>query len=117
MEQRLVTLDTINSGAAIDLFEEEFEKLLKNVADDNTEASKERSITVTLKVKPSKTREQAVTTVSVTSRLAPLKPHESLIVLSNDGSKIQAFALSPEKQEDLPGIENVRQFPPAAGGK
>lgn len=118
MESRIVTLDTINSGAVIDLFTEEFDKLLANVADDNTEADKVRSISIKLSVKPSKDRSKADTKVEVTSRLAPLKPHESFIVLSSDGSKVQAFTTSPAKQQELPGVEaeNVRQFPQAAGG-
>lgn len=97
----------------MDLFEEEFDKLLRNVADDNTDADKVREITIKLAVKPNKTREKADTKVTVTSRLAPLKAHESMIVLSSDGKKVSAFTLTPEKQPEL-GI-NVREFP-AVGG-
>jgi hypothetical protein len=71
MEGRIVSLETINSGAVIDLFTEAFEKLLENVADDNTEPDKVRSITIKLAVKPSKDRSKADTKVEVTSRLAP----------------------------------------------
>jgi hypothetical protein len=117
MESRMVTLDTINSGAVIDLFTEEFDKLLANIADENTDSDKTRSITIKLSVKPKKDRSKADTKVEVTSRLAPLKPHESMIVLSSDGKKVQAFTIDDAKQQELPEVEpNVRTFPQTAGG-
>jgi hypothetical protein len=119
VESKIVTLDTINGGAVVDLFEEELTKLLKNIADDNTDAGKVRSISIKLSVKPSSDRSKADTKVEVTSRLAPLKPHESFIVLSSDGKSIQAFTTAPVKQQELPGVsDNVREFPgqQASGG-
>lgn len=117
MESKLVSLDTINNGAVIDLFNEEFEKLLMNISDDNTQPDKQRSISITLRVKPSKDRSKADTTVEVKSNLAPLKPNESFIVFSSDGRRVQAFTTSPAKEQTLPGIdENVRAFPATGTG-
>jgi hypothetical protein len=117
VESKIVTLDTINGGAVVDLFEEELTKLLENIADDNTDAGKVRSISIKLSVKPISDRSKADTKVEVTSRLAPLKPHESFIVLSSDGKNVQAYTTAPVKQQELPGVsDNVREFTQASGG-
>jgi hypothetical protein len=117
IESREVSLVTINSGAIADLFAEEFEKLVANVADENTLPGKTRSITIKVSVKPTSTREMAATRVEVTSQLAPLKPHESTIVFTSDGEKVSAFTMDPGKQQPLEGLdENIRRFAASAGG-
>lgn len=91
MSYKPVSLESINSGAVTELFDEEFKRLLANIADENTEPNASRSITIKVVVKPQKNRESANTKISVTSALAPIKPNEGLIMFSSDGSKIQAF--------------------------
>jgi hypothetical protein len=114
VDQKKVTLDTINSGAAIDLFNEEFSALLKNLADENTSPTKTRTITLKVTVKPNETRESAATMVEVSHSFAPMKPHAGMVVFSSDGRNIEAFAVSQGKQPDLPG---VIQFAEKAGGQ
>jgi hypothetical protein len=116
-ESKVATLDTINSGAIADLFKAEFDKLLLNIADDNTEPDKVRSVTIKVTVKPTKNREMAATTVEVNSKLAPLKPNESTVVFAFDGRNVEAYVRGPVNQPDLIGDENLRRFPDAAGGQ
>lgn len=78
-----VTLQTLNRGAVIDLFNVEFEKLLANINDENTSPTTSRSITIKIEVKPGKTRRDAESRISVTSRLAPIKPAESTLYLDS----------------------------------
>ncbi|AFG37649.1 hypothetical protein [Spirochaeta africana] len=112
MDQREVTLQTINNGAILDLFSEELDALLENIADDNTDAEKARSITIKVTVKPTKDRAMAETKVEVNSKLAPLKPHESFVLLSSDGRRVKAYTADPGGQPDLPGVgDNIRGFP------
>jgi len=115
MEHHVVNLETLNSGAVIDLFEEEFGKLLKNVADNNTEPTKVRSVTIKVSIKPSKDRSRAETLVAVTSTLAPLKPNESSIVFSSDGELVTAYTVEHGKQQEL-GINVVPFVEQTAGG-
>lgn len=49
-----VTLQTLKSGAVIDLFNVEFEKMLANINDENTSPTTSRSITIKIEVKPGK---------------------------------------------------------------
>ena len=114
MEQNKVALDTINSGAAIDLFNEEFEALLKNLADENTSPTKTRTITLKVTVKPNETRESATTMVEVSHSFAPMKPHVGMVVFSSDGRNVEAFTVGLGKQPELPGIID---FAKKAGGK
>ena len=74
-----VNLENLNSGAISDLFENELEKMLANIADPNTKAETMREITIKIKVKPNESRESAVTQITVTDKYAPIKPHEGFI--------------------------------------
>lgn len=119
MDYHEVTLDTLNMGAARELFEAAWVRLLENIGDENTKAEAVRSISITVKVKPSKNRDNASTTVAVTEKLAPLCPHEHFVVLSTDGRRVQAFTTDP-KQQSL-GLEdeglNVTPFAATAAGR
>jgi len=104
MDYKKVSLDTLNSGAVIDLFNEEWEKLLENIADENTKSDGQREVRIVIKVKPDKNRQSAKTTVEATTKLAPVKPHESFVLLSGEGGKVNAYVSDPRQQE-LEGIE------------
>jgi hypothetical protein len=76
--------------------------------------TKERAITITVSVKPNETREHAVTKVSVSTKLAQVKPTESVVLFSYDGTTAKAFVSDPQQQE-LP-IGNSVPLAKAAGG-
>ena len=103
MEHEKVSLETINSGAAVDLFEEEFSALLKNLADVNTSPTKVRTITLKVSVKPTENRGQAAVTIESSHSFAPIKPSAGTVVFSSDGRNIEAFAVEEPKQLLLPG--------------
>ena len=81
-----VELATFQKGVVIDMFNEEFNKVLRNIADDNVKPDAVREITIKVSIKPDKTRRTAATKVDVTSKLAPVK--------SSDG---MMFDISPEQ--------------------
>lgn len=105
MESKTVDLKSINSGAAIDLFQNEFKKVLENIADPNVKPDAVREIRLVIKIKPDKNLSAALTTVQVTSKLAPVNPHESVVLFGFDGEKVSAY-VSDSKQDDLPGIKD-----------
>lgn len=118
MDYQEVTLDTLNMGAARELFEEAWRRLLVNVADDNTKPTAVRTLSLQIKVKPNDDRSSATTTVAVKESLAPLNPHEHFVIIGSDGKRVTAYTADP-KQQSL-GLEpgNVTQFPAmVAGGK
>ena len=99
-DYKLVTIETLNSGAIGELFSEEFAKILANIGDPNTSAQAERSVTITVKVKPNKDRQTAQTAIEVSSKIAKIRPSESFALLSFDGDRVSAYATDP-KQLDL----------------
>ena len=117
MESERVSLSSINSGAALDLFEEEFQALLKNLADENTSPTKMRTITLKFSVKPTENRDSATTMVEISHSFAPMKPHVGMVVFSSDGNKTEAFTVGGMKQPELPGVIDFAKAAANTGGK
>lgn len=113
MDYKRVSLETINSGAAIDLFEEEFSALLKNLSDVNTSPTKMRTITLKISVKPTENRGHAAVTIESSHSFAPIKPSSGMVAFSSNGQTVEAFAVDEPKQMELPG---VIPFPERAAG-
>lgn len=117
VESTSITLNTINSGAAKELFDEAFKKILENIADENTKAKATRSIMLKISVTPSDDRGQATTTVEVKTSLAPIKPHSGTMLFSFNGTRVEAFAVSNPKQPSLPGLNDPEVFQKSANGE
>lgn len=104
----LVTLDTINQGAAKELFDSNWKKLLSDIADPNKSPTKPRKLTLTITVLPDEQREGAATTVDVGLSLPKPVPHKSSVVLDGTmGGEVTAH-VSQLKQPVLPS--NVSQL-------
>jgi hypothetical protein len=106
LDYQQVTLETLNSGAVIDLFEAEWRKLLNNIQDPNTKPDAVRKVKIEIAVKPAKDRRNASTSVSVTANLANIVPHEASIVIGLENGETQAYAFDPnQKSLDFDGGE------------
>jgi hypothetical protein len=99
MDYHVVTLETLNSGAVIDLFGNEWNRMLENIQDENTRPDAVRRVKIEVIVKPDKDRNHATTKVAVTSKLEPNQPHESFIVLGGEHGRLQAYTTDPRQQE------------------
>lgn len=102
-----VSLETIQNGAVVDMFNEELQKVMKNIADENTKPDAVRSITITVKIKPDKTRRSAATQVDCKSTISPVKPSDGFIFLNQakDGS-FEAFE-DDYRQKELEDADGV----------
>ncbi|MDR0717993.1 MAG: hypothetical protein LBF78_00035 [Treponema sp.] len=98
MDYQQVTLETLNSGAVIDLFEAEWRKLLNNIQDPNTKPDAVRKVKIEIAIKPAKDRRNASTSVSVTASLASIVPHEASIVIGVENGEAQAYAFDPNQK-------------------
>jgi hypothetical protein len=111
-DYQYVTLETLNSGAVMDLFEDAWQKLINNIQDINTKPDAVRKVKIEIAVKPAKDRRNAATSVSVIPTLAAVVPHEASIVIGVEDGKVQAFTFDPNQTsfdfEDETAI--VRQF-------
>lgn len=66
-----LTLDTVCNGAARELFQQELDRVLRNVLDPNTKAEEKRSITLTLTMHPSEDRDSIKMVLDSKAVLAP----------------------------------------------
>jgi len=98
MKYEGINLDTLNSGAVKELFDVEWQKLLDNINDQNTKPDAARKVTIEIVVKPTKDRRNASSTVSVTTKLAAIIPHEASIVIGMEDGKVSAYTFDPKQQ-------------------
>jgi hypothetical protein len=105
-----ISLSTLNQGAVLELFGVEWQKLLDNINDPNTKPEAARKLKIEIAVKPQKDRRNALCSVSATSNLAAIIPHEASIVIGVENGKVTAFAFDPKQLEFDEDAENVRQF-------
>lgn len=86
MEMKKVDLTTINNGAAVELFQEEFTKVMRNINDISVDRDAEREITLKFKIKPSKDGMSAMTRIQATSKLVAIAVHESSMFIAASGN-------------------------------
>lgn len=95
-----LTLETINFGTMMEIFESEMKKILENVADENTPAKKARTLDIKFTFQPNDEREHLVTTVSTKLGLAQPKSKSSVVMLNYTGTSIDAY-VSDARQPEL----------------
>jgi hypothetical protein len=91
MEYDNLKLQNLNQGAAEDLFNEELDRVLRNIHDVNTKPDAVREIKLIVKIKPSKDRATATTALQASSKLAPAMPHEGSVLFSFQNNKPKAY--------------------------
>lgn len=71
IELQEVTLESLRGGAAVELWQHCWEKLVRNVLDIDTDPKAKRSVVLKVEVKPAEDRGEAVVKVSAEAKLAP----------------------------------------------
>ena len=102
-----VDLATINGGALIDLFQEQWKRVVANIADPNTKPDSIREVVIKIKVKPDKSRRNATSQIHVEAKLPTIQDHESFIFFEKEGDVLVAYPDDP-RQQVLPGIEELQ---------
>ena len=82
--ENLINLATIAKGALTEQFDIEMQKVLENITDPNTAAVKERTISITLKLKPNQSRNGASIAIATKSNLAPVNAVFTDILIDKD---------------------------------
>ena len=103
---------TLASGGMVERLNEEIQKAVVNCLDINTEATKLRTVTLKIKIKPDKSRCFGEVSVETSSSLAPAAPIATSISMSTNlktGEVSAAEITSGEDpaQEILPGVEGA----------
>lgn len=86
-------------GAMLERFDYEMEKVVDNILDPNTPATKPRSITLTLTLKPDGDRKQIFHETVVKSKVQPTNPISGSV------------AVMPDHNGELSLVEMVPQIP------
>lgn len=107
-----VTLETIGGGAARERFAEEWDKVLENIADPNTDPEKKRTITIEVTVFPNKARDAADVTIASSRKLAPVTPADATVFFGKVNGRRVAVEHDP-KQGNLFDDESAPKGPKA----
>lgn len=95
--EKVVTLSTIAGGAAVERFEEELNKVLRNIEDPNTDPEKKRSIVLKFDLFPSKLRDNFQVIVSSESKVAPVTPADATCFIIKQAGRRVAVAYDPQQ--------------------
>lgn len=98
-EDLVLTLTSINRGAAIELFQQELDKVLENILDPNTEPETKRSITLKVTIQPDETRRSAGIAVEADSKLAPFKGVGGVAFIGRQRGKAVAVPHDPAQMQ------------------
>jgi hypothetical protein len=101
LQDQIIQLSTIARGALEEQFNHEFNRVIANIADPNTNPCEARTITVKVVLKPDMRRESAAIKVSASSSLAGNIPATSTIFIEERGGKIFATEMSGYDQAEL----------------
>lgn len=113
-EENVVNLLTICGGAAVELFQHEFEKVIENILDANTDDVTRREILVKVVIKPDKHEPtRADYTVFVNSKLCPINPASSQMYFGKRNGKYLAVEHDPRQIKMFDDKKSVASFPSA----
>lgn len=90
-------------GAIMERADYEMAAIVKNIQDVNTNPTKERVLTLTVKFKPDTERQQIAVNVIAKSKLEPTNPVTTSLYLTGDGDKVQAVEMVPQ----IPGQQSI----------
>ena len=94
-----ISLETIADGTMPELFQVELDKVLKNIADMNTNPTAIREIKFSIKFKPDKERSHVESLISTGVKLAPQKGASTFLYLAKEKGKLTAFENNPNQME------------------
>lgn len=98
-EYSKTTLKTIGGGVAAEFFERELKRVVKNIADPNTDPKAKRKITIEITMTADEERRHCAVSVSAHAKLASVMPKGSSLVLVNEGGNTTAYHTNYQQME------------------
>ena len=116
-----LSLSNLGRGAAAELFEQAWARVLENVQDPNTDHKKPRTVTIKITVKPDQDRRSGAVELVVTTSLAGVKPFKTNIFIGDEGRGMVAYENDPKQmglfQPAEPDPAKVRNIEAAMKGE
>lgn len=111
----LVTLPTLAAGAVVEAYDAEFDRVLRNIADPNTDPKATRKIVLEIVVKPNEDRDAADVFVKTKTVLASTRPTATRIFIGPRDGKLAAIEADP-RQPGLFDSAQTSKLRPINGG-
>lgn len=107
-----LSVESLYNGGVSEILLAELKKVVDNILDPNTEAKKERSVTLKMKIKPNEGRNMAEMKIETTSKICPVAPIETSIMIAKNLKTGEVFCeeiCSGERieQNSFEGTNNV----------
>ena len=98
MSEQIVSLVNMGDGAAIELFDDELSRVIANILDPNTSPEAVREVTLVVKIEPDEeTRERAVVSIQVKSKLGPMRAVGTRFFLGKKSGRYIAVENNPRQ--------------------
>lgn len=92
-----VLLSNLGAGAAAEMFEAELAKVVKNIADPNTNSTATRSITLKVVLKPNKDRNLCQVNIQCDAKVAAAAPFQTAMFVGVERGKAVASEYNPKQ--------------------
>jgi hypothetical protein len=109
-EQEKVSIATLTEGAAVELFDEALQEAWDNIVDPNTDAVRQRTVTLKVTLKPDKERDLVAVDMMVGANLAPNRQASGRVSLGITRANRAVAAEIRPKQMDLYDTDNVTKI-------
>lgn len=96
-----INFNDLANGALAEQFGKEAQNVFANIADPNTDAKKERKLTITISFKADDKRDMVVSSFSVVPKLAPYRPIETKFMIGR--SDETGRVVGAELKSGVPG--------------
>jgi hypothetical protein len=106
-----IDFSEMRQGALVDYFNEQFSRVLDNIADENTLPAAKRTITLRVEIVPDRKRRTAQVRIHANAGLAPVSPVETMLFFDHD-KEGRFTAYEDDPGPELPGMgsEKVVEF-------
>lgn len=101
METRLekLTLENLNGGAVGEMFAEEWERVVADIADSNKPADKPRTITIEIRVEPEEGRSYAAVLIKTKTKLPAAIGTAGIAYFSLESGHVETYVTDPNQAE------------------
>lgn len=79
-----INLNTFANGALAEQFNNEMQRIIENIDDPNTHAVASRKLTIEISFKPNQRRDGSQVQINAKSKLAPVIPVETTLMIGKD---------------------------------
>jgi hypothetical protein len=95
--EHVVSLISLNQGAAVEMFDNALKKVLDNIADPNVDPETTRQISLVVKFAPAKNSKSAAVSIECGTKLAAQKPAGTTVFFGKVEGELKAVEADPNQ--------------------